>query len=635
MSWTGTELCDTGPRRILYGLPALAKAGLNTPVFTTEGAAKCDPLIAAGLVAVAAPYHTFKDECATALAGRNLIYLEDHDLPDPNGESAAKKFSDLARRQLSGVAASFRIVPAMVLWKDLGRAGEPPHGWDIKDWVEAGGKTALLYEICEAEPEAEAVDPVDLWGHFDPPPLPDGLLPATIEEFAREEADTMGADPAGLAMAAYTVCAAALPDRIQLQVKKHNAHWRESARLWTGLIGSVSAKKSPTIARATAAIRKIDWELAREHEAARDAYDQLTKEEQKQHEPPTPVRLMMEDTTTEAAQEVLKGNPDGLLKVHDELAGFFGAMERYNGRAGNTDRAFYLQAYNGGPYVVDRIKRGPFRIQNLSMTILGGIQPDTVRRIAADSAEDGLLQRLIPIMLRDADVGRDVPGGRAGARYDALVVNLRNREPPSEPLQFDDAARAVREGLEREHLKLQRYYAGFNKRLAAHIGKYDGLFARLCLLWHLIEGVNESAVTEHTARCVGAFMHKFLLPHAVNFYTSLLRVADNHDSVSQLAGYILAKKLTRVTSRDVQSGVAALSGLKRHEVEAICDQLESLGWLFRIQGPRRDSAHWEVNPEVHRKFAERAAREAVERAARRASIMEAAVERRAQAEDAQ
>src|SRR5262249_20712546 len=78
----GVELCDTGPRRILYGLARLARASLGTAVFLTEGANKCDPLIDAGLVAVAAPYHTFKDECATALAGRPLIYLEDHDLPD-------------------------------------------------------------------------------------------------------------------------------------------------------------------------------------------------------------------------------------------------------------------------------------------------------------------------------------------------------------------------------------------------------------------------------------------------------------------------------------------------------------------------------------------------------------------------
>ncbi len=626
----GVEMCDTGPRRILYGVPGLTKAGLGVPVFITEGAAKCDPLIAAGLVAVAAPYHTFKDECATALAGRNLIYLEDHDLPDKGGRIAAKEFSERAQRQLLGLAASFRIVPAASLWKNLGSAGEPPHGWDVKDWVAAGGKAALLHEICKAEPDMAAVDPVDLWGHFDPPPLPEGLLPVVIEEFAKEEAGTMGADPTGLAMAALTVCAAGLPDRVKLQVKKHNSHWKESARIWTAVVGGVSAKKTPILSRATMAIRKVDWDLARTFETEMEVYGQLTKEEQKQHKPPTPVRLVIEDCTIEAMQEAVKGNLDGVLKVHDELAGFFGSMERYNGRAGNSNRAFYLQAYNGGQYILDRVGRGAIRFENLSMCVLGGIQPDVMRGIAADSVEDGLIQRIVPVMLRDAEAGKDVPAGRAGARYDQLVASLRETVPPPEPLQLDDAARAIREGLEHRHIKLQRYYAGFNKRLAAHIGKYDGLFARLCLLWHHVEGAGTPAVTESTAQRVAEFMHRFMLPHAIAFYTSILGVSDNHDSVSQVAGYILAKKLVRITSRDIQSGVAAMSGLKRQEVEVICDQLESLGWLFRVQGPRRDSAHWEVNPEVHRKFAERAAREATARAGRRETIMEEAAERRAQ-----
>jgi hypothetical protein len=576
-------------------------------------------------VAVAAPYHTFKDECATALAGRNLIYLEDHDLPDTKGRIAAKEFSDRARRQLSGLAASFRIVPAASLWKDLGRTGEPPHGWDVKDWLADGGKAALLHDLCKDEPSSEAVDPIDLWGHFDPPPLPERLLPAAIEEFAREEADSMGADAAGLVMAALTVCAAALPDRVKLQVKRHNPHWKESARLWTAMVGGVSAKKTPVIDRATMAIKKVDWELARTHEKEMEVYNSLTKEEQTKAKPPTLIRLVIEDTTIEAMQEAVKGNPDGVLKVHDELAGFFGSMERYNSRAGNSNRAFYLQAYNGGQYVLDRVGRGPFRFENLSMCVLGGIQPDVMRSIAADSIEDGLIQRTIPVMLRDAEAGKDVPRGQAGARYDRLVASLRDTVR-QEPLQFDDAARPIREGLEREHVKLVRYYAGFNKRLAAHIGKYDGLFARLCVLWHHIEGAKTSVVVESTAHRVAQFMHKFMLPHALAFYTSILGVADNHDSVCQVAGYILAKELTRVTSRDVQRGIAAMSGLKRQEVEAIYDQLESLGWLSRVQGPRRDSAHWEVNPEVHRKFAERAAREAAERAAGRETLMQKTAE---------
>src|SRR5471032_2946787 len=97
------------------------------------------------------------------------------------------------------------------------------------------------------EGSADSPPPVDLWRRFDPPPLPEGLLPATIERFARVQSELMGADPAGLAMAALTVCAAAIPDSVMLQVKEHDRGWTEAARIWTGLIGTPSAKKSPII----------------------------------------------------------------------------------------------------------------------------------------------------------------------------------------------------------------------------------------------------------------------------------------------------------------------------------------------------------------------------------------------------
>ena len=41
-----------------------------------------------------------------------------------------------------------------------------------------------------------------------------------------------------------------------------------------------------------------------------------------------------------------------------------------------------------------------------------------------------------------------------------------------------------------------------NKKLASHIGKYDGLFARLCVLWHCIDGGGQE-IAEATARRVG------------------------------------------------------------------------------------------------------------------------------------
>jgi len=298
-------------------------------------------------------------------------------------------------------------------------------------------------------------------------------------------------------------------------------------------------------------------------------------------------------------------------------------MDKYSGRGAAKDRGFWLQAFHGGPYAVNRVARGAFLIPNLSVSLLGGIQPDPVRKIADDTVDDGLLQRLIPVVLARGQAGKDAPAGSAGRRYDELIGQLHERKHPGKPLQFADAALAIRQGLERKHLELMNYEA-VNRKLAAHIGKYDGIFARLCLLWHCIEQPSEDLiVTGHTARRVADFLQRFLLPHATAFYAGTLELSDDHDRLTQVAGYILARKLTRVTNRDVQHGNNAMRGLERHEIENVFDQLEALGWLTRTPGPLWSKPpHWLVNPEVHRRFAERAAREAAERAKQRAMLQE-------------
>ena len=110
-------------------------------------------------------------------------------------------------------------------------------------------------------------------------------------------------------------------------------------------------------------------------------------------------------------------------------------------------------------------------------------------------------------------------------------------------------------------------------------------------------------MTEHTARRVADFMRHFLLPHATAFYAGMLALSDDHDRLTKVAGYILAKKLSRITNRDVQHGNRAMRGLERQEIESLFDQLEALGWLIRTPGPRWSAPpHWQVNPEVHRRF---------------------------------
>jgi hypothetical protein len=468
----------------------------------------------------------------------------------------------------------------------------------------------------QAQRATQPIVPIDLWAKLSPPQLPRGLLPDVIERFAFDQGASMGCDPAGLAASALAICAAAIPDRIKIQVKQHDPSWTEAARIWVAVIGEPATKKTPMLAQAVRPLARIDHDLWRTYVDARAKYDKLSADERKTAAAPRQIRARLEDTTIEGAQDVFKDSVDGVLCLQDELSGWFGAMDKYSShRGGAKDRSFWLQAWNGGSYAVNRINRGAFLIENLSACVLGGIQPDLIRKLAAETVDDGLLQRLLPIVLVPGAAGRDEKMLEAAKNYSDLVRRLHMLGRPN-LLLFDDGAQAIRRALEQKHLELMAL-GSIHRKLAAHIGKYDGIFARLCVTWHCIEHIDErlpTEITEETAERVARFMHEFLLPHALEFYAGVLNLADEHERLSAVAGYILAHKLQRITNREVQRGDQTMRKLTKRDTEAVFEQLEALGWVNRTAPTRpSDPPHWVVNEHCHQLFENRAKDEAERR----------------------
>ncbi|MGU3493673.1 DUF3987 domain-containing protein [Xanthobacteraceae bacterium A53D] len=476
-----------------------------------------------------------------------------------------------------------------------------------------------------ADPPIAANDnsPMDLWAEREKPSLPTGLLPPVIEAFALERAEQMGVDAGGLAMAALVTCAAAIPDDIKLQVKRHDPDWRESARLWVALIGNPSTKKTPTISTAVRPLREIDGELVRTYMRDVAAAADLPKDQR--IEKPKQRRALIEDTTVESAQEVLRDNPQGLLLLRDELSGWFGSMERYGGSKGSAaDRAFWLEAFNGGAHTTNRVGRGLVHVPNLSVSLLGGIQPEPIRAIANDMQDDGLLQRILPVVLGNASVGRDEPLTSASGAYSALVVRLYGLERPRGeglpvilPLRFDDDAQAIRNELEAKHHAMASTWESVNKKLAAHVGKYDSFFARLCIVFHCIEAADgrpAPIITEDTARRASAFLHAFLFKHALAFYGNILGLSDRHDSVLAVAGFILAHKLKSISVSIARRGDRTMRKMDEREAVDVLSQLDAFGWLTAepLKGNQK-SPRYAVSPAVHALFEDRADEEAIRR----------------------
>lgn len=488
-------------------------------------------------------------------------------------------------------------------------------------------------------------EPIDIFAEFPVPPIDRDMLPAAIADYAFDAGELVGVDPAMVAIPALVTCAAALHDEIRLQPKRHETGWTESARLWCAVVGAPSVKKSPSIKRATRRLRKIDIDLHDQNAANQAQYleaFELHKEAKKEAkksggpvppmpEPPKNVRMVVEDITVEALSEVLKDNSRGVLVVRDELSGWFGSMDAYSGgkSGGSKDRSAWLESYNGGPRVVDRVMRGSVCVPNWSCCMIGGIQPDAIRRIAQNMTDDGLMQRFMIIVGRNAQE-HDRPENAAAVRAFAnLVDHLYGIQAGGDQVVLlSDEAHEVRNRINAYTSELIEYPA-LPGGLRSHLGKWSGLFARLCLIFHAIQCAGERVhplqydVSGDTAERVERLMCKYLLPHSLAYYTDILGAAGDLEHSRWIAGHVLSKRLETVTHRDLMQSYRQWRGLDDWRRQRITQTLTDMGWLIPVGDERtsKRGAHtWVINPKVHSMFAEKAAAEAEKRARIRGEI---------------
>jgi Protein of unknown function (DUF3987) len=296
----------------------------------------------------------------------------------------------------------------------------------------------------------------------------------------------------------------------RLQPKRNDTSWTEAARLWAAIVGSSSIKKTPTLKASTRPLEKleVEWhkqhkEKAKEYRIAKEEWDALSKEErhaaQEPEAPPPRRRAIVMDATIEAIGEILKGEDDEdcrprkVLAVQDELSSWFGAMDAYKASKGGADRGHWLRLYNGGLNQIDRVVRGSVYVPNWSACLIGGIQPEPMRKIAETLNADSLLQRFMVIFAQEIEDEADrQPDGRITERYENIIRTLADLLPPRGtygdilPVRLVEEAHAARERVN-VVVKAAMRLPSTSEQMRAALGKWSGLWARICLTFHLID----------------------------------------------------------------------------------------------------------------------------------------------------
>jgi hypothetical protein len=374
-------------------------------------------------------------------------------------------------------------------------------------------------------------------------------------------------------------------------------------------------KKSPVLALVTKPVQELEANLRRGWLEEMDKYEEAIRKwkalpKKERPEPPKrprAPRYMQENTTIEAMSEVLRTDREAknvaparkVLLRQDEMTEWVSSFDRYSkngGGSGNADRAAWLRAYNGASWTVDRIGRGAVYVDHWSAAVLGGIQPDPIRRIAAEAAEDGLLQRFCYCVPGPGREEQDRPVDAAARdRYHALFPALRVLTPSVLPVhavgrvRLSEGAQAARERVSRVVSALASI-PGTSPRMKSALGKWDGLFARMCLIFHLIEIADANARDDEwkmsamleppTAERVEGYMLDVLLPHLMRADAVMFSSVQT-DHAKWIAGYILSRGLERVARRDLVRDYRALSAPEdARTLDLVMEGLEAMDWVL-------------------------------------------------------
>jgi hypothetical protein len=521
-----------------------------------------------------------------------------------------------------------------------------------------GGTTPDGGDPAKGAPDTAWPEPIDFLADAEmtgAPELRPEHLPPAIAAFVADTAARMGVDPATVALAALVTLSSVAHETWRLQPKQIDDTWREGARIWGAIVGDPSILKTPVIQAATRPIDNIDILARGRHELAmaehRAKMAALKADNAPPGSGPPPPRLdryLVENSTVEALTEVLRDDPEAKQRVpmgkvlirQDEMSEWLANMDRYRaGGRGGSDRGAYLRLYNGTRFVVDRVGRGTLSISSWSACIIGGIQPEPIQRIAREAADDGLLQRFCYAVPARQDRGIDrKPDQASTERYHGLVKAMAGLLPPAafpgaEPrvVVLHPDAQAHRAAI----LDLAEAVAAMpdtSSRLKAALGKWPGLFARMTLLFQLIDhadalhrGVEPPdvmVVPEPVARRSAAYLRDVLLPHLLRAEAVMFSsVQSGH--ARWIAGFILSREDGRIALRDVVRAYGPLKAPEqRHELLSVMQSLETMGWLKAEpqENPARPPTAWEVNPLVRERFARRAADERTARRQAKARI---------------
>ena len=419
------------------------------------------------------------------------------------------------------------------------------------------------------------------------PPFPEAVLGPFWRDWCKTTAASKNAPLDYVGASLITLAAALIGNARTVNI----GGWIEPPILWTVLIGSPSSGKSPALDPFSEIIQALEAELADDREEGAVANSQ-------------PV-IHIDDVTAQAAAEVSAHNPKGLILFRDELSGWWGRLNQFGGDT------FWLKAFGARPERVTRKSAPPIHIPRLSISVLGGSQPDTLRSFVTAKQNKGFAARWLYVFPEPSVGFRIAKAAKIGLALDRLR-RLRDLElSGKKPLGIAVARQA--------RARFEAWVA--DKQIAAKsdeegvwgqwLGKQGGVALRLALVFeHLwwaaaARRTDQNGPTHVSAAALSGamkFIDDYAAPMAAIAMNNAGRPVEEQDARSLLR-LIERGGARQFNARQVSRGAFGPAGRLSQPaaMRAACEVLEA-SMLIRHVGVRagdrkgRQPSDFEINP---------------------------------------
>ncbi len=470
-----------------------------------------------------------------------------------------------------------------------------------------------------------------------PPPLNLADFPGPWPEWIERAAAGAGAPPDYVACALLAVAGATIGNA---RWGSPWEGWKHPPVVYVACIGLPSAGKSPAIGTVTEPMAELAADLNDDFEERMRAYRTVCQEAKERRalweadvkaavkegrpvpgepvgarDPNKPLKCRAYSTTptVEAARDLSAANRRGMLLHRDELAGWIADMDRYGGGGGGGDRAFWLQAYDGGRWVSDRVKDGDEGrdVPHLTWGIVGGIQPDRLASMLLSGDDDGLSARFIytsPAPL--ADVSAPPDGTGLPFALKPRLLRLRELPMPEEPepmvLPFTPEAKQALQDWRRTVRAME---GDATALYLSWLGKLPGMAVRLAVIFLHLEWLGRPAGTpepeavdlDAITRALG-FLADYAVPMARRAFGEAALPEAERDA-RRAARWLLRQSPTPETlnARELRRMGKGPGIPTSGRIEAALVELVEMGLVRRAPGREgggkgRQRADWAVNP---------------------------------------